>query len=113
MKNLINTICKELKANNLYLNHCSAEIQLLRVCKDLPSILNLKPLNSLKTIVNELLSTKQEQANKMSREFEIQAEIQDHIETEIQKIMFDFEKIMFDFESSNEYRKANDNNTIN
>lgn len=112
MKNLINTICKELKANNLYLNHCSAEIQLLRVCKDLPSILNLKPLNSLKTIVNELLSTKQEQANKMSREFEIQAEIQDHIETEIQSIGNE-QKIMFDFESSNEYRKANDNNTIN
>ena len=111
MKNLINTISKELKANNLYLNHCSAEIQLLRVCKDLTPILKLKPLNSLKRIVNELLATKQEQATKMSKEFEVQAEIQANIEAVVQSIENE-EKIMFDFTSSDEYRKANDTNPI-
>ena len=111
MKNLINTISKELNANNLYLNHCSTEIQLLRVCKDLTPILKLKPLNSLKRIVNELLATKQEQATKMSKEFEVQAEIQANIEAVLQTIENE-EKIMFDFTSSDEYRKANDTNPI-
>jgi hypothetical protein len=59
MKNLISTIQKELNSNSLYLNHCNSEIQLLRSLKGLALILKLKPLNSLKRVLNELLTTKE------------------------------------------------------
>ena len=66
MKNLINTIQKELDSNNLYLNHCNSEIQLLRSlngigCEgnDLTPILKLKPIKSLKRILTELLTKKE------------------------------------------------------
>ena len=105
-KNLINTINKELNNyNSLYLNHCSAEIQILRAFNnwnDITPILNLKPLNSLKSILNELLATKQEQADKMSNDFELLIE-QEQQRTEINP---NFEKansqIIEKYESKNE-----------
>ena len=95
MENLISTIQKELDSNSLYLNHCNSEIQLLRsingICcdgNDLTPILKLKPVESLKRILSELRTKKEEQAQRKSKEFEI---LTDQI---AQKVEFnpDFEK---------------------
>ena len=81
MENLVSTIQKEVNSNSLYLNHCNKGIQLLRslngfCCEgdDLSPALKLMPLNSLKSILNELLTKKEEQAQRTSKEFEILTE---------------------------------------
>lgn len=108
MKNLINTINKELKGNNLYLNHCSTEIQILRSLNDITPILKLKPLDSLKSILNELLITKKEQVERMSQEFEILTEQEEKRASEFNQ---DFEKannqIIEKYESKNENETNN------
>jgi len=121
---IMDTIQKELDNNQLYLNFCNSEIQVLRalngincefsgtrVKNDITPFLKVKSLQELTNILTHLLDTKAENVRTISREFEIQAEIQENVQAEIQSVA-DEQKIMFDFESSDEYRKVNDNNTL-
>jgi len=115
---IMDTIQKELDNNQLYLNFCNSEVQVLRALNgincdgnDITPFLKVKSLQELTNILTHLLDTKAENVRTISREFEIQAEIQENVQAEIQSVA-DEQKIMFDFESSDEYRKVNDNNTL-
>ena len=112
---LSNTIQKELENNNLYLNFCSSKIQILRSYSysyDLGLVLNSKSLDSLKSILNELLTKKEKHALKISQDFEILTE-QENQKTELNT---DFEKanlqIIDNFQSSFNIRNEKDNTPL-
>lgn len=112
---LSNTIKKELENNNLYLNFCSSQIQILRgysYSYDLGLVLNLKSLDSLKSILNELLTKKEKHALKISQDFEILTE-QENQKTELNS---DFEKanlqIIDNFQASFNIRNEKDNTPL-
>ena len=112
---LSNTIQKELENNNLYLNFCSSQIQILRSYSysyDLGLVLNLKSLDSLKSILNELLAKKEKHALKISQDFEILTE-QENQKTELNS---DFEKanlqIIDNFQASFNIRNEKDNTPL-
>ena len=112
---LSNTIQKELENNNLYLNFCSSKIQILRSYSysyDLGLVLNSKSLDSLKSILNELLAKKEKHALKISQDFEILTE-QENQKTELNT---DFEKanlqIIDNFQSSFNIRNEKDNTPL-